>query len=426
MRINTQLDENHLDMKIIASGRQKTIQANIFATSLWAVAGLTVMLFSSSVQAQTWEAITEAEALRALVSDAVFEATLKGGAKAVTHYNPDGTGVLTAWGETFERTWEIKGADQICVTVGRKVDCLNVERNTEASNEYRAINVETGESLVFTVTAGAPTVVDSPTVDAGGPAKPSADEIAKSLANPNSPLASLTLKTQYTTFKGDLPNADDQDKFGLTFQPILPFPLDNGDKVIFRPAVPFSFDQPIFEPSKSDFSDESGLGDIGYDLIYAGSAEGGIIWGFGMVGSLPTATNGDLGSGLWTLGPETLIGKLDKNYVAVLLANHQWDFAGWGDGEISSTLVQPIVSYLPGGGWSVGSAPAITHNWETDDWTVPLNLNFSKTMTLGGRPWKFGLEFNYYVEQPDAFGPEFLVEFKITPVVENALANLFK
>ncbi len=46
------------------------------------------MLFSSSVQAQTWEAITEAEALRALVSDAVFEATLKGGAKAVTHYNP--------------------------------------------------------------------------------------------------------------------------------------------------------------------------------------------------------------------------------------------------------------------------------------------------------------------------------------------------
>ena len=425
MRFNTQLDENHLAMKI-AAGRRKSIRTNILAMALWAVAGLTAMLFSSSVQAQTWEAITEAEALRALVSDAVFEGTLKGGAKAVTHYSPDGTGVLTAWGETFERTWEIKGADQICVTVGRKVDCLNVERNTEASNEYRAINVETGESLVFTVTAGAPTVVDSPTVDAGGPAKPSADEIAKSLANPNSPLASLTLKTQYTTFKGDLPNADDQDKFGLTFQPILPFPLDNGDKVIFRPAVPFSFDQPIFEPSKSDFSDESGLGDIGYDLIYAGSAEGGIIWGFGMVGSLPTATNGDLGSGLWTLGPETLIGKLDKNYVAVLLANHQWDFAGWGDGEISSTLVQPIVSYLPGGGWSVGSAPAITHNWETDDWTVPLNLNFSKTMTLGGRPWKFGLEFNYYVEQPDAFGPEFLVEFKITPVVENALANLFK
>jgi hypothetical protein len=384
------------------------------------------MLFSPSAQAQTWEAITDAETLRALVSDAVFEGTLTTGAKAVTRYNADGTGVLTAWGETFERTWEIKGADQICVTVGRKVDCLNIERNTEASNEYRAINVETGESVVFTVTPGVPTIVDSPTVDAGGPAKPSADEIAKSLANPNTPLASLTLKNQYTTYKGDLPNADDQDKFGVTFQPSLPFPLANGDKVIFRPAVPVSFDQPVFEPSRSDFSDESGLGDIGYDLVYAGSAGGGFIWALGAVGSIPTATNSDLGSGLWTLGPDAVIGKVDKDYVAVLLANHQWDVAGWGDGEVSSTLIQPTAVYLPGGGWSVGSAPIITHNWETDDWTVPLNVTFSKTVTLGGRPWKFGLDFNYYVEQPDAFGPEFLVEFKITPVVENVLANLFK
>ncbi len=223
-----------------------------------------------------------------------------------------------------------------------------------------------------------------------------------------------------------MPNADDQDKFGLTFQPGLPFPLANGDKVIFRPAIPFSFDQPVFEPSRSDFSDASGLGDIGYDLIYAGSAEGGIIWGLGAFGTIPTATDSDLGSGLWTLGPEAVIGKVDKKYVVVLLANYQRDFAGWGDGEISSTLIQPTGVYLPGGGWSVGSSPAITHNWETDDWTVPLNITFSKTMTLGGRPWKFGLDFNYYVEQPDAFGPEFLVEFKITPVVENALANLFK
>ncbi len=266
MRFNTLSNENHLAMKI-ALLRRKTIRTNSLTTSLWAVSGLAAMLFSSSVQAQTWEAITEAETLRALMSDTVFEATLKGGVKAVARYNADGTGVLTAWGETFDRTWEIKDPDQICVTVGRKVDCVKFERNTEASNEYRVSNVETGETLVVTVTAGAPTIVDSPTVDAGGPAKPSADEIAKSLANPNSPLASLTLKAQYTTFKGNLANADDQDKFGLTFQPVLPFPLTNGDKVIFRPAVPLSFDQPVFEPSRSDFSDESGLGDIAPVLV---------------------------------------------------------------------------------------------------------------------------------------------------------------
>ena len=142
---------------LIILGGRKLIRTNRPATPIRAVAGLTAMLFSSGVQAQTWEAITEAEALRVLVSDAVFEATLKGGAKAVTRYNADGSGVLSAWGETFERRWEIKGADQICVTVGRNVDCLNIERNTEASNEYRATNVETGEYLVFTVTPSAQT-----------------------------------------------------------------------------------------------------------------------------------------------------------------------------------------------------------------------------------------------------------------------------
>ena len=36
------------------------------------------------------------------------------------------------------------------------------------------------------------------------------------------------------------------------------------------------------------------------------------------------------------------------------------------------------------------------------------------------------MELNYYVEQPDAFGPDWQVEFSVTPVVKNMLANWFK
>ncbi len=35
----------------------------------------------------------------------------------------------------------------------------------------------------------------------------SAEDAARDLANPNTPLASLKFKLQYRTFKGDLPNA---------------------------------------------------------------------------------------------------------------------------------------------------------------------------------------------------------------------------
>jgi hypothetical protein len=35
------------------------------------------------------------------------------------------------------------------------------------------------------------------------------------------------------------------------------------------------------------------------------------------------------------------------------------------------------------------------------------------------------MEVNYYVEQPDAFGPVWFIGFNVAPVVENALAKVF-
>ena len=78
----------------------------------------------------------------------------------------------------------------------------------------------------------------------------SADEIAKELANPNTSLASLTFKNQFRSYKGDLPDADDQDNYTLLFQPVFPFPLGetaSGGKanLFIRPAIPLVVDQPI-------------------------------------------------------------------------------------------------------------------------------------------------------------------------------------
>jgi hypothetical protein len=47
-------------------------------------------------------------------------------------------------------------------------------------------------------------------------------------------------------------------------------------------------------------------------------------------------------------------------------------------------------------------------------------------MKFGGKPWKFQAQVQYFVEQPDAFGPEWLLKFTISPVVQNKLAGLFK
>ena len=49
--------------------------------------------------------------------------------------------------------------------------------------------------------------------------KMTADEIAKELSNPTTPLASLNTSLVYSKFKGDLPNASDQDSWRLESNP---------------------------------------------------------------------------------------------------------------------------------------------------------------------------------------------------------------
>ena len=389
--------------------------------------GVSAMLFCSGAQAETWEAIDDPKALAALFSDTVLETTLESGARVVGRYDRDGTGVVEAWGDSFKRSWEVKGQDQVCIDDGRDVTCFRIERNADAQDQYRATNLTTNESLVMTLTDGPDTVAfDKPaSASAGGAAEPSAQELAESLANPNTPLASLTFKLQYRTYEGDLPNADDQDSKTLLFQPAFPFPLDNGDTVFFRPAIPFQFDQPVFESDELDFESEMGLGDTTFDLAYGRTTDDGHVAAAGIVSTIPTASKSELGNNRWTLGPEFLVGKLTKSYVAALFPNHQWDIAGSGEADISLTTIQPIGVYLPGGGWNVGSAPVITFDHEEDEWTVPLNLNFGKTVIWNGRPWKLSMEVNYYVDKPDAFGPEWFIGFNIAPVVENVLARYF-
>lgn len=259
--------------------------------------------------------------------------------------------------------------------------------------------------------------------EAASPPRRTANEVARELANPNTPLASLTLKNQLNLFEGDLPNADDQTSGLILLQPVLPFPLDNGDRVIFRPAIPLQLGQPIFDPDRGSFDSETGLGDIAFDLAYAKSAPGGLLVAAGLISSLPTSTQDDLGKERWTLGPEVLLGHISKHSIFGVFPNHQWDVAGPGGGDVSLTTIQVFAIGLPGGGWNAGSSPIMTYDHEAEEWIIPLNVTAGRTVVLGGRPWKFAAELNYYVERPGGFGPQWMFGFNVTPVVENRLAG---
>ena len=388
---------------------------------------ITALVIPAWVQAGDWEPVTGVDTLRKFISGRTAERNLPSGETARGEYFADGTGVVHEYGASFPRTWEVRGDDQVCISSAREHVCYTFERNTADPDLYRGRNVATGVATEFSVAEGAAVVTETSkeTGQDPGAATASANEMAAELANPNTPLASLTFKLQFRGFTGDLPNADDQNSTTLLFQPSLPFPLDNGDTILFRPAIPLLIDQPMFNARDLDFDETTGLGDISFDLAYARTSDTGILTALGIVSSLPTATD-DLGSDRFTLGPEILLGKLTEKYVVGVFPNHQWDIGGTGDADINLTTMQVFATYLPMGGWNVGSVPIMNYDHNTNDWTIPLNLQLGKTIIANGRPWKLAMELNYYIEQPDPFGPDWMIGFIVTPVVKNRVAEWFK
>jgi hypothetical protein len=383
-----------------------------------------ILMGTSIASASDWTQITSEPELNRIFTDTVHTAELKPGVKATSTYKADGTGELDAWGKKFDRKWKIEDGEA-CILISGDWSCFTIERDGETS-AYRATNTESRERVVLKIEGGGVVVPGADAGQGGGDASPSADEVAKELANPNTPLATITLKTQYRSFKGSLPNADDQTSLTFLLQPTFPFPVGEGGVVFFRPGIPVIVDSPVFDASEADFDTESGLGDIGFDLGFGSTnKKTGFLLAGGLASTIPTHTKDDLGNDKWRMGPELLVGLLRPEWVIGAFPNHQWSVVGGGD-NTSVTTLQVFGITLPGSGYSVGTAPIITYDWESQDFTVPLNLDIGKTIIINGRPWKLGLELNYYIEQPGSFGPKLMIGINVGPVVENVFAQLFR
>jgi hypothetical protein len=260
-----------------------------------------------------------------------------------------------------------------------------------------------------------------------------ADSVARELANPNSSLATLSFKNQYRWYTGDLPGASSKDNYTMVFQPAFPLSLpdddETGDKrnLFIRPAFPLLFDQPVLRQQNGglSFDSASGLGDIQFDIGYGVSRKDGLLWAVGMVGTLPTATDSDIAGKQLRLGPEFLVAKFEKWGLYGIFPSHQWNVVGWSNQSYCTTQFQPVLRFLFKDGWSAGTQPIAFYDWRTSDWTAPLNLTVTKAVIFNKMPWKFDVEINYYFDQPNAFGPEWMIGLNLAPVVNNPFQKFF-
>ena len=283
------------------------------------------------------------------------------------------------------------------------------------------------------------------------------DALAEEMNNPLSDLWFLAIQNDTTTYTGDFDGGDSRTFNNLKLQPVMSFPLTEDYNMVVRPVfqyLSYDFPQlslndttpPITEDSFGlDFDRENGLGDtILLTSFGPAEPEGKFIVAGGPTFMLPTASEDELRilqSNKWAAGPSLTGIYIGDQWILGAFAQHWW---GIGDrtqktrinipandteldvkidgDDLNLTDIQYIVRYRYNAQTNIGAAPNISINWNesgSDKYTIPVGIGFDTMLMLGPLPAKWGVEAQYYVNQPDAFGPEWNFRVFFVPIVPN-------
>lgn len=233
-----------------------------------------------------------------------------------------------------------------------------------------------------------------------------ADSLAKALSNPVAALISVPIQYNYDETYGD-----DGYRHLVNLQPVVPISLSEDWNLISRTILPV-----VYQDNVIPGTDQAGIGDITQSFFFSPKEPGksGLVWGIGPALLVPVGTD-DLGADTWGLGPTIVMLKQDGTWTFGALANHIVDVAGVGSrrADISSTFLQPFLTKALGQGRTVGANIESTYDWKGSDWTVPLNLFYSKVSKIGSQRVSYQGGVRVYLDTP-AGGPDWGVRFTIS------------
>lgn len=225
-------------------------------------------------------------------------------------------------------------------------------------------------------------------------------ELAKQSLNPIAALISLPMQYNYDS---DIGPTGSGKKSQLNIQPVIPFSISTDWNLISRTILPMINQKDVAPGSGT----QSGIGDVTQSLFFSPkkATGSGWIWGAGPVLLLPTGGD-NLSANKWGLGPTAVFLKQQHGWTYGGLANHVWSVGGSGNSDISSTFVQPFLSYTNKNLTSFGINTESTYNWKSKEWAVPVNLTVTQMLKIGDQPLTIQGGVRYWADSPDRAGPE--------------------
>ncbi len=221
-------------------------------------------------------------------------------------------------------------------------------------------------------------------------------DLAKQLSNPIASLISVPMQLNYDSGIGP----SDGHRTTLNIQPVIPISLNEDWNLISRTVVPVVWQSDVAGDSGYQF----GLGDTMQSFFFSPKKPGpnGVIWGAGPAFLLPTGTNELLGSEKFGIGPTAVALKQHGPWTYGALANHIWSVAGDDErANVSSTFLQPFVSYTTKDAWTFALNTESTYDWEQNEWSVPVNFTVAKLVKFGEQPVNLQVGARYWAKSPD-------------------------
>ena len=217
-------------------------------------------------------------------------------------------------------------------------------------------------------------------------------DLATKLSNPVASLISVPLQFNWDHEFGAERTGH---KLALNVQPVIPSRLSADWTLISRIIMPI-VDQRI--PFLGDGS-QRGVGDITGEFFFVPTAlnQHGTVFGFGPAVLVPTHAD-FISADRWAFGPTAVIARQASGWTYGMLVNHLWSIGGSSSPDISSTFLQPFVSYTTKDAWTFGVNLESSYDWEASHWTVPINATVSKLTRIGKQPISLGVSARYYAD----------------------------
>ena len=236
------------------------------------------------------------------------------------------------------------------------------------------------------------------------PAQESADELARKLSNPVASLISVPLQFNYDETFGD-----EGYRYTMNAQPVIPVSISEDWNMISRTIIPITYQKDV-RPG----TDQAGFGDTVQSIFFSPKepTDGGLIWGVGPAALIPTGTD-DLGADTWAIGPTGVFLWQKSGWTYGALVNHLVDVGGSHRVDINSTFLQPFVARGFPGGKTLAINTESTYDWEAEQWTVPVNIMYSKVSRIGSQIVSYQGGVRGYLDTPDG-GPDWGLRFAFT------------